>query len=225
MRAAVCLLRPDAHTRWHAVAALALTCLGLLAASASARDLGRVGPTYPIVEPDLLQDIQALLKQKEASGELASLQKEAQRRATQSIHSPKPIAGVSRTVRARTHYFDPSITVVDAITDGQGQVIVPAGTVHNPLDTVTLTRQLLFFDARDPDQVRMAKRKLDELGGRLKPILTGGSYMDLMKAWQVPVFYDQDGVLVKRLGIAQVPALVAQDGRRLRVDEVTVPPQ
>ena len=108
----------------------------------------------------------------------------------------------------------------EAITDGQGHVIVAAGTRHNPLDVVTLTRQMLFFDARDPDQVRLARAKLDELGGRLKLILTGGSYMELMKRWQVQVYYDQGGLLVKRLGIAQVPALVAQDGKRLRVDEM-----
>jgi conjugal transfer pilus assembly protein TraW len=99
-------------------------------------------------------------------------------------------------------------------------VIVPAGTRSNPLDVVTLTRQLLFFDGRDPDQVLLARAKLTELGGRLKPVLVGGSYLDLMRAWQVPVYFDQDGALVRRLGITQVPALVAQDGKRLRVDEL-----
>jgi len=186
----------------------------------AARDLGKIGPTYPIAEPDLLEEIQAILRQKEASGELARLQSEAQQRATRSIEAPKPIAGLSRATRARSHYVDPSITVSQPITDAQGKVIVPAGTVHNPLDTVTMTRQLLFFDARDPDQVKLAKAKVDQLGARLKPVLTGGSYMDLMRSWQVRVYYDQDGALVRKLGIAQVPALVTQEGRRLRVDEL-----
>ena len=199
---------------------IALGAAVLGSTPAAGADLGSVGPSYPIAEPDLLAEIQAVLKRKEASGELALLQREAQQRAVRGIESPKPVAGLARTTKARTHYFDPSITIDEAITDGQGKVIVPAGTRHNPLDTVSLTRQMLFFDARDPDQVRLARAKLDELGARLKPILVAGSYMDLMKAWQVPVFYDQDGALVRRLGIAQVPALVAQEGKRLRVDEL-----
>ena len=86
---------------------------------------------------------------------------------------------------------------------------------------VSLTRQLLFFDARDPKQVRRAR---DLMAGNMavKPILTGGSYLDLMKSWRVPVYYDQQGVLTRRLGIRQVPALVSQEGLRLRIDELRV---
>lgn len=185
---------------------------------ATARDLGRVGPTYPIAEPDLLEDIQLQLQRKQASGELAQLEQQAQQRAVRTIESPRPVPGVTRATKARTHYFDPSITITHAITDGQGQVVVPAGTRSNPLDVVTLTQQLLFFDARDADQVRLARSKLDELGAGLKPVLVGGSYLALMRTWQVPVYFDQDGALVRRLGIGQVPALVVQDGKRLRID-------
>ena len=41
-----------------------------------------------------------------------------------------------------------------------------------------------------------------------------------MRRWRRPVYYDQQGVLTTRLGIRQVPALVTQDGRRLRIDEL-----
>ena len=43
-----------------------------------------------------------------------------------------------------------------------------------------------------------------------------------MKAWQTPVYYDQEGTLVRKLGITGVPAIVSQEGSRLRIDEVTV---
>ena len=59
---------------------------------------------------------------------------------------------------------------------------------------------------------------------RVKPLLTGGSYLDLMQSWGVPIYYDQQGRLTQRLGIAQVPALVSQEGQRLRVDELEVTP-
>ena len=54
----------------------------------------------------------------------------------------------------------------------------------------------------------------------MKVILTGGAYLDLMRRWQRPVFYDQQGNLTTKLGIRQVPALGTQDGRRLRIDEL-----
>jgi conjugal transfer pilus assembly protein TraW len=48
--------------------------------------------------------------------------------------------------------------------------------------------------------------------------------MDLMRIWQIPVYYDQAGLLTRRLGIVQVPALVSQEGPRLRIDELEVSP-
>ena len=64
----------------------------------------------------------------------------------------------------------------------------------------------------------------DSYQGRVKPILVGGSYLDLMQSWRLPVYYDQQGLLTRRLGITQVPALVSQDGLRLRIDELAVSP-
>ena len=58
----------------------------------------------------------------------------------------------------------------------------------------------------------------------MKPILVGGSYLALMQSWHVPVYYDQQGLLTRRLGITQVPALVSQEGLRLRIDELAVSP-
>jgi conjugal transfer pilus assembly protein TraW len=54
----------------------------------------------------------------------------------------------------------------------------------------------------------------------VKLILTGGSYLDLMRRWKLAVFYDQQGHLTTQLGIRHVPALVTQDGKRLRIDEL-----
>jgi conjugal transfer pilus assembly protein TraW len=129
-----------------------------------------------------------------------------------------------RTDRARTYYFDPTITLSKDLATPEGQLISPAGTVVNPLTIVSLSKALLFFDAREKDQVSMAKKTIDRLQGKVKPILTGGSYMDLMRSWKKQVYYDQSGVLVTKLGIRQVPALVTQEGNKLRIDELEVRP-
>ena len=68
----------------------------------------------------------------------------------------------------------------------------------------------------------VARRLIDAHDARIKPILVGGSYLDLMKAWRVRVYFDQHGALTRQLGIAQVPAIVSQEGLRLRIDEVVL---
>jgi conjugal transfer pilus assembly protein TraW len=206
------------------VRALVVLCATLLwSAAALALDLGAIGPTYPIAEPDLLELLQAKLRAKAASGELKQLERDARQRVVASIQMPTPLPGLARTARARTFYFDPSVTISSPIVDAQGQVIVAAGTRRNPLDVVSLSQRLLFFDGRDAAQTRQARTLIEQYGGRVKPILVAGSYLELMRRWREPVYYDQNGALVHKLGITQVPALISQEGPRLRIDELDVP--
>ena len=204
------------------LALVAVLVLGGVATGSRAEDLGTVGETYAIAEPHLLSYIEQTLREKEKSGELANLEEQAKSRVVESIRNPKPLAGIRPTQTARTFYSDPSIKVEQNITDDKGNIIVPAGTTKNPLEVVSLSKHLLFFDGRDPQQVRDARALIDHYGGKVKPILIAGSYLDLMKAWQLSVYFDQQGVLTGKFGITQVPALVSQEGMRLRIDEFKV---
>jgi conjugal transfer pilus assembly protein TraW len=194
--------------------------LGGVAGDARAENLGTVGPTYPIAEPHLLRYIEHTLREKEGSGELARLQEEAQRRVVDAIEHPEPLPGIRHAETARTFYFDPSVRVEREIRDDRGNILVSAGTVKNPLEVVSLSRHLLFFDGADPGQVRRARALIDHYRGRVKPILVAGSYLKLMRAWRLPVYFDQKGVLTDKFGIHRVPALVSQEGMRLRIDEL-----
>lgn len=208
-----------AGTRFAAVMLAALAAAGT---SARATDLGVLGPTYGIAEPHLLRMIEDRLRAKERSGELARIEQEARARGTDAVRNPAPVTGVQATAAPRSFYFDPTYTLDRNILGAQGELLFAAGTRANPLDIVSLSRHLLFFDARDGRQVRRARELIARYQGRVKPILTGGSYLDLMKSWRLPVYYDQQGLLTRRLGITQVPALVSQEGRRLRIDEMEV---
>ena len=197
--------------------------LALIWSSVHAADLGTLGPTYDIAEPHLLNFIEQRLRDKERSGELERLVQQAQARGVESVQRPAPVAGLRTTQSARTFYVDPSFTLERNIVDGQGRLRFPAGARKNPLEVVSLSKRLLFFDARDGRQVAQARELIERYDGKVKPVLTGGSYLELMKAWRVPVYYDQQGTLVRRFGIGQVPALVSQEGLRLRIDEVVLP--
>ena len=200
--------------------------LGLMlgATGARAMDLGVIGPTYEISEPHLLQMIEQRLREKERSGELGRLEAQVRERGIATVKNPPPVTGLRATETVRTFYFDPSFTLDRNILGPQGELLFAAGTRKNPLEVVSLSRHLLFFDARDPRQVGRARQLIALYQGRVKPILVGGSYLDLMQSWHVPVYYDQQGLLTRHLGITQVPALVSQEGLRLRIDELAVSP-
>jgi len=199
-----------------------LFALLLVTPGARALDLGVIGPSYEISEPHLLQMIEQRLRDKERSGELKRLEDQARERGIATVRNPSPVAGLRSTETARTFYFDPSFTLDRNILGSQGELLFAAGTRKSPLVVVSLSRHLLFFDGRDPRQVGRARQLITFYQGRVKPILVGGSYLDLMKSWRIPVYFDQQGLLTRRLGITQVPALVSQEGLRLRIDELEI---
>lgn len=210
--------------REHAMTALKMLVvaagLNLLAPTAFAVELGVIGPTYEISEPHLLQMIERRLRDMERSGELKRQEEQARFRGIETVKHPLPVAGLRATETARTFYIDPSFTLDRNLLGPRGELLFAAGTRKNPLEVVSLSRHLLFFDARDPRQVGRARQLMASYRGRVKPVLVGGSYLELMKSWRIPIYYDQHGLLTRRLGIAQVPALVSQEGLRLRVDEL-----
>lgn len=194
---------------------IAVTMSGM----ASAHDLGVIGPVYPIAEPHLLEVILSKLREASSNGDLARLQHDAQERIKRETEQPAAIKGIRKTLQTRTFYFDPSIAIDHPITDAEGRIVIAAGTRVNPLDVVSLSKPLLFIDAREKEQVERASTLLTTQS-HIKVILTGGSYMELMRRWQRAVYFDQQGVLTTKLGIRHVPAIVTQDGKRLRIDEM-----
>lgn len=186
-------------------------------------DLGTLGPVYEIAEPDFLDEMIAIAKQRVESGEWQKSQEEASKRIIASIKEPRPIDGITKTMVARTRYWDPTIVVEENIVDEKGRVLVPKGTSKNPLDVMTLDRSMLFIDARDPNQVEMAKDAIQKMGEKVTPILVAGPVVSLMEKWKRPVYFDQHGLLTTRFGIKQVPAWVYQDGKKMRIDEVIAP--
>jgi conjugal transfer pilus assembly protein TraW len=100
-----------------AVAVLASHC-------AHARDLGVIGPVYAIAEPSLLEVIQTKLRQMQANGDLSRLQRESQARIQREVEQPAPVPGITKTTRARSFHFDPSIEVPYPITDAEGRVSI-----------------------------------------------------------------------------------------------------
>ncbi|MDD5296528.1 MAG: type-F conjugative transfer system protein TraW [Rhodocyclaceae bacterium] len=197
-----------------------LLFLSVLGASLHAEDLGTVGPTYDIAERDLIEVIKDKFRRMEKTGELAGMQDDYKRKVMGGIERPRPVSGIRPTETARTFFIDPTWTLDRNVVDEKGNVLYPAGTRINPFDYARMTQALLFFDGRDKMQIAFAKRFMAESKMRVKPILVGGEPMKLMRQWKREVFYDQGGALSRRFSITQAPAVVSQQRRQLRVDEI-----
>jgi len=199
-------------------AMLFAAALAAVAAQAHAKDLGVHGATWPVVEPDLLAEIEARLIEMESSGDLARLEDEARARARAKLEEPKPVSGIAPAREERSRLFDPAITVARDIRTADGTLIAAAGTRVNPLERMTLARDLLFVDGRREAEIAWALAH----GRPSKIVLLAGRPLELMRRYRRPFFFDQGGRLAARLGLRLTPSLVAQDGNRLRITEFPV---
>ena len=210
-----------------AAALLLATTLGAVTVagiplSAPAKDLGVRGATWPVAEPDLLAQIEARLLEMQRSGELERLETQARANARRKLEEPDPAPGIAPARKRRSRLWDPAITVARNIRTADGAPIAAAGTRVNPLERVTLARDLLFVDGRREAEIAWALARQEAGGRSSKIVLLAGRPLDLMRRHARPFFFDQGGRLAARFGLRFTPSLVEQAGSQLRITEIPV---
>ena len=211
--------------------------------TAHARELGVHGVIYPIQEEDPLQLIQQKLKGMEERGEIEQHNHALQMRTKAYVERPKPVEGIGKAIKSRVFTYDPTYVVSEDIKDHLGRVIHARGTKINPLETVSLSSDLLFINGDDLEQKAWAfcriqcsvssstglilgldPRTEDKIqkNNKVRLILVKGAPLALSEEWGVLVYFDQGGFLCKKLGIKHVPAVVTQDKTRIIVEEVVL---
>ena len=188
----------------------------LLSSPSLARDYGQQGTHFPIIEPDLLEQIQSRLQAMDKNGDIDRLNQKLKARTIANVNRPKPVAGLIRAEKSTTRLFDPTITLQADIFGHDGRRIWAKGTRVNPLDTVPLRAALIFLDGDDPAQLEWAFAQKSKTA---KLILTNGAPLKLMKARQRRFYFDQGGKLTAHFDIKALPAMVDQQGRMLRIRE------
>lgn len=181
--------------------------------------LGVYGNVWEIAEQSGIDQIKGRISAMERDGSLKKRLESWRDDTVSGLVNQPPVAGLSTASRPRTWLFDPSVTYGNDVYDQNGRLLVPAGTTINPLNHISLTKGVLFIDARDSRQVTLAKKHVDA-NPRDKVVLVAGSWVELQKAWQRQVYFDQRGMLTKRFGLKYVPALVTQKGLALEVKEM-----
>jgi conjugal transfer pilus assembly protein TraW len=191
----------------------------LLSINAKAKDFGVVGRTSEIKEVDAIEEIKGKLSDMEARGELDEHNERMKKEVSDRIKSPKSL-NLGRASEVREYKYDPSIEVKEDLRDARGIVFHRKGTKVNPLDVVSMPYELIFFDGEDEDQLKYVIKKYEESEIKPKLILTGGSPVKLEEEYKLDFYFDQEGEIIKKLGIKAVPAIVMQEDKVLKVKEV-----
>lgn len=200
-----------------AVAGAATTVISCIA---YAHDLGNVGDVYPIDEPDFLFEVKAIVKHKVDDGSWADIERKLQKDTVNALEHPIATGNFTVTTSAKVWYFDPTATLTQDIMGPAGQVVFAAGTKVNPLDVIKVDSNLFFFDADDPKQVVALHQAQAQSRIHIKPVAVAGSYLALARKLEQPVYFDQGANFTRRLGIVAIPALVSQEGNRLKIEEM-----
>lgn len=187
-----------------------------------AKDLGVIGEIYPIVEVDFLTFIQNRIIALQRHGQFLTLQKSLQQQALHYRDRPMPVAEIYHAKKTKSWLFDPSIIINHDIVTPEGKVFINKGTRINPLVTISLTKTLILYDADDPMEVSWVKALDQKLKAKTKLILVRGSVLSEEKHFKRVIYFDQNGVLTRHFQIKHVPALIEQEGLKLRITEVKV---
>lgn len=196
---------------------------------AHAMDLGKHGATYEVVEEGFV----SMVKNRLLGLDLRGHQEEMLRTAKRQILEPPPVLGINATSEPREFLYDPSFTVTKDIKLPDGKILHKAGTTVNPLDHMVFDRELIFIDGRSQKQVEWLKARLEDTqanseennseqnnNSEILIILVGGKILELQEDIGKTLYFDQAGELTSKFGIEQVPAIVVQDDKRLKIKEI-----
>lgn len=172
----------------------------------------RLGPTWPIVEEDLRTTLRTRLQ--------ASAPRLGERLRATLARFRWPGTSRPTAESARTLLLDPTLTTRRPLTTREDRTIVTEGEPVNPLALVSLRRTYLVLDGRDARQVAWASTEVARgQPGLTTVLLTEGSLDEARAALPAatPVF-PAPAVLFTRFPVDSVPARLAREGPRLRLD-------
>lgn len=193
-----------------------------------ANDLGKLGNTFRIEE----EAFTLMMKRKLAEIDMEAAREKMQKIAIDRVENPVPVIGITVVTENRTFYFDPTYTLDEDAVLPCGKILHKAGTTVNPLEHMDLNRRLFFVDSREASQVEWLQEQLNNPLHEQKEsvedriILVGGSVFKLKEVLgqkhEDKVYFDQSGELTTRFGIKHSPAIAAQEGLKIRIDEINL---
>lgn len=178
-----------------------------------ARPPDRLGPVYPITEPDWLewlpQQAEKRLREKPVTLSREQLK--------QAIQRQMPDKDLPEVKAPRTYYVDPTVKASQPIADHTGNIVIPAGGKINPLEHLPAFRPIVILDASKKRQVEWIIRIITEKNPLI--LITRGDAMTLSNRLGVPV-YPAPTDLLKRFSIERVPVILSAEGKLVKIEEM-----
>lgn len=165
-----------------------------------------IGQTYPIIEPDALEEIEARVAKTKFDPKIFG--EEGDWSALQSPELPD-------TKEPEQRIVVPFFALTFDIPDKDGDILYPAGYTFNPLEYLTLPSRLIIISE---DQIEWAI-SIAETADMI--ILAGSNALEATREYGRPIFKLEDRVR-ERLDLRSVPSVVRQDGSHFIVDEIPV---
>ena len=192
---------------------LFIACCLVLATTAAtwveSKDLGRFGKVYPIVEPNLIEELQ----QKAPPVDLEQLRKEHE------TYQPENLVKLPKSKTDGSFQVDMTYTLDHDITDAQGNLLYKKGFTFNPMEYVNFRGGFIVIDGSDAKQVQWFKATTYFGNKQALLLLTDGYAAQLAKDLNRPVFYLTKDIQ-SRLKLKSVPSIVVPVGIKLMVREV-----
>ena len=188
---------------------------------------GEQGPVKKVEEIDLV----AMMKQKLSEYDFETRRKETWNNFWARTYNNK--ADLPRAEKTETWYIDPTVKVIEDVTNHEGDVLAHKGQVMNPLLEVHSPFRYLVINPQDKEQIAWAKKKLKEHGsiGNVKIMAT---FIDQDKGWEAYQAIKKDlrwhvfqlpEMMVDRFILSGVPAEIGEHNGLFEVTQYSLKEQ
>lgn len=184
-------------------------------------DFGIQGPTKPVIERNLLDDIQLKLSRVDFDAK--------KKAAVDNFWKKQNFVSLPQARKSESWYIDPTVKVTNDIVNSQGEVLARKGDIINPLASVPALNTYVLFNARDLKQLQWADRQRVS-GTLIGTVMFMSSELDKEKGWDhlsnLRKHFKQEIYLlpkemVERFNITSLPVIVSTDLNRkmLKVEQ------
>ena len=165
-------------------------------------------------------EIEARLKAKQDSGQLAAMQKEVQERIKSLCLKFTAGWRFNEGNQRLWSLLWSKLYLTETIYDQDGQIIALPGTVVKPLEVAPDSiRKCFSFDGPRTWSNRSRPRNLQQnMVNHLCLFWLQADWDELSAEMDQAVYYDQQGRMSKSFQLSEVPSLVSQEGNRLHVE-------
>jgi conjugal transfer pilus assembly protein TraW len=184
-------------------------------------DFGIQGPTKPVIERSLLDDIQLKLSRVDFDAK--------KKAAVDNFWKKRDFVSLPQSRKSESWFIDPTVKVTSDIVNSQGDVLARKGDIINPLASVPALNTYVLFNARDIKQLQWADKQRNS-GTLVGTVMFMSSELDKENGWDhlstLRKHFKQEIYLlpkemVERFNITSLPVIVSTDLNRkmLKVEQ------